>query len=797
MPFKNIFTTACLLSCIQILFAQQPFNMYVSNSIGNDVHTGLTPTNAKKLLKPTILSYPNNVQLKVGCLASDVFNENIFSNKAVQMGSYYLPNTDKSLLATFNGSTTYNSGWQKEVGYNNMYSITIQPEGYIGNGVNGIGQYSFIYVTEVNKLTAVVQPYTSKKPLRFLNNLLQADTMPGSYVEEVTNGPIAKKIYVHTSNSTSPNNNTNYQYQIAVKDWAIYGFAIPNNSYEKLWVYGYGAGVGMLPSGTNAYFNRVIFGPGAGIHHLGVRAGSINNCVFLPASENVTKYAVVFYNTQGNMARNSINNTLFLGIDDPLYTHTSGSNTNFSSLSLNNVIAFADKKGMGVPIVGNNVDSIIVNRMYAYNYGYIYVSSNPRYLGISNSVFLNSVYGIKCMQLSTICKVENTLIQTEHPNLGIGINSGDSTALYVNNSIIHIKCDKVRPNTPAYIINGTGKVANSCKIYRNIFIASTDSTSTIHAAKGMAANSTFSNGDDWDYNVYVLLKGKGITWLIANAQGTGFTTLNSLEEWKTQSGQDAHSIFIDLRNDNRGLNALFIDADNGNFTLAGNQTAQLIKNLSAGMQNPLLCYITRPTQEQAASMVANNNMVQINQCALPCQLQNIGTYYQLTADTLSSKKIIIKWQLPSNTSILKLQLLRADGNNNFVVLKQIPVEDSVFSFIDSNVVAGVPYHYTVALIMQNGNTCSSKKITITIPATNQFTVYPNPNDGKQIYINTANFLGQVNIEIINSLGQKVYTATHQLFYLQPLQLLVNLAKGIYWVKITGNNKNSVQYLMVK
>ena len=797
MLLKKIVLMWLALTSMQIIVAQQA-HVFVSSSIGNENNTGLTPTTAKKLLQPTLIASNIN-PLKVGCLANDVFNENFFSNKSIQLSSYYLPNTNKALLATFNGSTMYNTGWQKEVGYNNIYSITIQPQGYVGNGVNGIGQYSFIYVTEVNKQTALQQPYTSKKPLRFINNVAQADTMQGSYVEEITNGPIAKKIYVHTSNSASPNNNENYQYQIAVKDWAIYGFTIPNNRYEKLWVYGYGAGVGMLSSGTNAYYNRIIFGPGGGIHHLGVRGGSINKCVFLPASENVTEYAVVFYDTQGNYGRNSINNSLFLGIDKPLYTHAgSNSQIKFSSFSLNNVIAFSEKKGGGIAIAGNDVDSILVNRMYASNYGFIYTNSYPAYVGITNSVFLNTVYGIKCFNRSTICKVENTYIQTEHPNRGTGINSGDSTNLFVTNSIIHLQCGKLLANNSAFIINGTGKATNSCKIFRNIFILSADSTNTIPAGKARAANATFNNGDEWDYNVYVLLKGKGICWQMANTQGTNYVTLNTLEAWQTQTGQDAHSIYIDLRNDERGLKALFTDPDNGNFSLTNSTTAQLVKNISAGMLVPLQCYITKPTQEQAAAMVVNDNIVQINQCQLPCQLENISTFYTLAADTLPLKKIGIKWQLPNNAGILKLQLLRAvNNNNNWEVLEQIPVEETSFNYIDSNITAGIQYQYCVSLVMQNGNTCFSKKIALTLPATHFFTLYPNPNNGQHLFINTGKYSGKVNIDIINALGEKVYTATHQLMYLQPLRLLLQLNKGMYWVKISDNNTSSVQKLLVQ
>ena len=86
---------------------------------------------------------------------------------------------------------------------------------------------------------------------------------------------------------------------MTVKDFAINSTYQQNNIFENLWVRGFGAGIGMLPGGDNSYYNKIIFGPGAGIHHLVVRNGIIDHSLFLPGSKNTDEFAVVFYDVEG------------------------------------------------------------------------------------------------------------------------------------------------------------------------------------------------------------------------------------------------------------------------------------------------------------------------------------------------------------------------------------------------------------------------------------------------------------------------------------------------------------------
>jgi hypothetical protein len=78
---------------------------------------------------------------------------------------------------------------------------------------------------------------------------------------------------------------------------------------------------------------------------------------------------------------------------------------------------------------------------------------------------------------------------------------------------------------------------------------------------------------------------------------------NSFEVWKQQSGQDSNSLFFDLRHDRRGLRAIFVDPENGNYELANTREGNEIAALRAGMTTPITCFLQRPSFEQAAFLV--------------------------------------------------------------------------------------------------------------------------------------------------------------------------------------------------
>jgi hypothetical protein len=218
----------------------------------------------------------------VGLRSGDLWNENLIATHPIELTTYSNDAGVKD-FAILNGSKEFNTGWELEPGSAFSYKQPIPYSGFSGYGINGIGSYSYIYVIEIDRELEKTAPFTARRLLKFASELSELESSPGTFHTPVntTENPIP--VYIHTSDGSSPNGHPKYRYEVAVKDWAVNSTYQENNYFENLWVRGFGAGNGMLPGGANSYYNKIIFGPGASIHHLVVRSGTINHSLFLPA----------------------------------------------------------------------------------------------------------------------------------------------------------------------------------------------------------------------------------------------------------------------------------------------------------------------------------------------------------------------------------------------------------------------------------------------------------------------------------------------------------------------------------
>ncbi|MEP6597342.1 MAG: gliding motility-associated C-terminal domain-containing protein [Ginsengibacter sp.] len=605
----------CLLVFLlpYVSVSQLNYNFFISNS-GSDTNSGVS----QRLPKRTIAATKQQIntfgslsgKVSVGLQSGSEFNESLILTYPIQIGTYR-DSLQKNDFALLTGSEAFDSGWDKMTGTSNTYKLDIASSGFTGNGAMGIGFYSFIYVTEIDKELEKTAPFTARKILQFASGMNAVDLIPGSFYEANSNvNPTT--IFVHTSDNNSPNAHSKYRYEVTVKAIAVGSYNIKNNRFENLWLRGYGAGIGAIPSGANAYYNKVIFGPGSGIHHVVLRNGTINHSLFLPGPKNIRNLAAVFYDVEGFNRHNKISNSIFLDIESPIYTHISYG-SNHGCLELDNVIAFADKTQGGNFVSASNTDTLLLNNVYTdgFTYGYNYVST--KYVSIKNSYFKDATTGIVFGEYDNFPVAENIFIKTEGNNT-LGILMKRFTKLELSNSLIHISSKK------GVFIQGSGRVDNHISATGNIFIGDVDSTQSVIAAVTNTNNGKGTSLDRWSNNVYILLKGSKILWSVTNAAtNNGNNTIQTFEEWKKQSGQDQNSLFFDLRNDKRGLQAIFIDPDNGNYQLANTVEGNQIKALHAGMTTPIACFLKKPTYEEAADLIKNDKVLSINSCRYSCQ----------------------------------------------------------------------------------------------------------------------------------------------------------------------------------
>ena len=143
--------------------------------------------------------------------------------------------------------------------------------------------------------------------------------------------------------------------------------------------------------------------------------------------------------------------------------------------------------------------------------------------------------------------------------------------------------------------------------------------------------------------------------------------------------------------------------------------------------------------------------------------------------------------LTADASGYDYQWIDCDNNNN-----PIPGETNQ-SFTPT--VSG-----NYAVIISNGN-CSvtSDCINVTISGINaeslsQLKVYPNPMDN-ELTLDFGKTLNNVQVEIINVIGQTI--SNRKFKNKQVIHLNLNIAKGVYYLKVTENNKGSKIVKIIK
>lgn len=783
-----------------ISFAQDTFDFYVSNT-GKDTYPG----NVKALPKQTIAAtapllincFKTKGSVKFGLKSGDTFNENLITSYPIQLSTYTDDISQQNDFAILNGSKEFNSGWIKDSNSANTFKQDIPYIGFTGYGINGIGSYSYIYVTEIDKALEKTAPFTARKILKFVTPLSGVENTPGSFYSPVNTNENPKHVFIHTSDGSPPDANSKYRYEVTIRDWAVNSTYQPNNIFENLWVRGFGAGIGMLPGGDNSYYNKIIFGPGAGIHHLVVRSGTINHSLFLPGAKNTNDFAVVFYDVEGLGRHCTIKNSMFLDIPSPVYTHTS-LGTNYGAVEINNVVAFADTTDANAFMFTSNNDTVLLNNVYSDGYKAGYNYGTAKYVAITNSYFKDVTFGIGYSANNPVtASVNNTFIKTKGSSYTAGIYMQPNTSLSLTNSIIHVinNYRSYWANAGTFVYQ-TGVAGSRISASGNIFICDIAPVGTLIAANTNAVNGI--GNDTWNNNVYILLKGNKIQWTTSNPSANGGSyIIQNFGEWKRLSGQDKNSLFFDLRNDLRGLKAIFVDPENGNYDLANTPEGYQIAALHAGMTAPLNCFLQKPTYEEAADLIRNNKVLSVNGCRNPCRQNTIRINNTFEVFPTNDRQVKLTWNIAEQQNINHYELQKATGNSVFKKITIVPVSttDSIYSYID-DVQGGIPYQFRLMITDHAGGRCYTAARSIKINNNKVFTIYPNPSTGN-ILVSMNGYIGNVGFTVFNSNGQIIFKK--QIFSLyNPLVLdLTAQQKAVYFIKVETTKGIAVQKFSIQ
>ena len=804
----NLFTNGVFRYLIALLFmhlsslciAQQKFDFYVSNN-GNDSFPGTSNQFPKKTIaatSPALESFSHtNQKIQLGLKGGDIFEEGLITSYPVEINTY-ADNVPDNKFAILNGTKEFGTGWLKEAGKMYTFSQPVPYNGFVGYGIGAIGGFSFICVFEIDRELEKTAPFTARKVLKFLSNQTDIENTPGSFYTPVTNdNPIP--VYIHTSDGGSPNDNKKYRYEITVRDWGVNSTYQPNSRFENLWVRGFGAGNGMLPGGDNSYYNKIIFGPGAGIHHLGVRSGTINHSLFLPGAQNTSAFALIFYDAEGLGRHCYIKNSMFLDIPAPVYAHTSYG-TNYGTVEMDNVVGFADSVLVGSFMTTSNSDTVLLNNIYADGFYSGYNYANAVYAAISNSCFKDVQFGIAFNDAYNAINaiIENVFVKTKATGFASGIIIQNRTTVNLHHSIVHISNTNYNnPNTSTgSFVSGTDATANKIIASGNIFICDVDPSGFLTAAVTNTDDGIATSKDSWDNNVYILLRGKNIQWSVTNPSTNGGNyTIDNFDDWKKQSGQDQHSLFFDLRNDARGLKAIFQNPENGDYNLANTKEGDLVASLHAGMTDAISCFLKRPSYEQAAELIRTGNELSVKTCRNPCTQNSIKVNATFELDSISNRQVELKWNIAEQNNIDRYIVQKKAGNANFKIISSIPsVMDSLYVVTD-NIQPGIDYQYRLVVIAKSGNKCYSDIKTIKSYDSRPFTIFPSPSNGK-IFISMNGYIGRISFIVYNSIGEIVLKKESVSLYAAQALDLSNQPGGVYSIKIVTAGGSFVQNIIL-
>ena len=578
------------------------FDFYVSNQ-GSNTNSGKSSALPKQSIDSVgkLISEfaASNSRATLGLQAGSNFREQFnVRNNNILVSSFGLGKAAKPAQLTGMDVVT---DWRATTGTSNVYETLISHSVEFTNTI-----YNCLLVAEIDTAQEKIFPVSAVRYMRFVSTPELCEATAGSFYMGIINKNPAP-VYIHASEGIPGKNK--FRYEVVKRPYTINGFYYANCTYENLFLRASGNGVGMLAGGDNTVARYITF-QGGGTHHAVVYSGTVEKSLFLPGPKGLPdEIGFVFYRPEGAGNRNSISNAVFLDIKNAIFTHTNGA-SNYHSLSIDSVYAFADTTNIGTMLSGVNADSIFISNNYCQGYKNFWIGL-PKYISVKNSIITKVTEPVLYLgsDRDTPCNatVSNTLITTNsndanqkvppfyQPSTGF-LFAEQGTSLKVTNTIFYGHSTWHTQVTETVFENS---LVNKLQALNNIYICDVNPESLMRVVKANNATGkgTASNLVS-DYNVYIVLRGSFYWTSYPNSpQGNG--NIFSLQEWQAFSGQDQHSILIDLRNNPAGLKAIFTDPEIGNWTLAQTPQADFVRRLNAGMLTPPLYYPLKPTYEDA------------------------------------------------------------------------------------------------------------------------------------------------------------------------------------------------------
>ena len=472
--------------------------------------------------------------------------------------------------------------------------------------------YSYIKVIETTVADADATPLAATKALTRASSKANCIATTGSFFVENTTST-TRTIYVNPNDATIPSSSTLYTYEATdrycVVNWTA-GQA-RQGVMQGIEVYDSAFGYGAISGGPQSMFSGIIASHG-GTHTLKMEAGEIRDFIlYNKGTVSSTANCYISPNANGYSWRWT-NGMAFNCYPSVFYSHSAAGTYDSGEYSYCWVNGERQSNGaliMGDGFVCDSVTDVLVE--WCYVKGYQRNGRAGTYVAPANATLRNCLFrelGIFFSHKLT----QNCIVQTTNQSDPDSVNNRNqimcrlSEDHIVEKCIVHAVNDDVSgyaaglSDYSASIYDIVQLGANTPTARKNIFLVETDlaTSQSIVQETGAAAWAS-------DTNVYIFCVKAGIVSFQSGGGGSKFTVADYLAEF---TGHDAASLFVDLRDDPRGAQAVFMDPANGDYRWAQTNVAKAIKAYcianDVGPDWTLKEWPTMPTVDEARALLA-------------------------------------------------------------------------------------------------------------------------------------------------------------------------------------------------
>ena len=477
------------------------------------------------------------------------------------------------------------------------------------------------FVVEINTTDEITTPMAARHSLAVLTNQgAVASTVGSCFVLPPGTGSgqsgstTQYKAIIHPSGTLA-----NYRYEVTARSWAANwdagGYGGGDGAMSGVSVFNGSHGYGL--DGPQSFVADTLVLSHASLHHAVFGSGSLQRSVFyemgvdnLDNSGGNTAIQFVWYTNDGTGLSFDTRRCVFYAVNGnypaSFLAHTGGNNYARGDLSDCAFVGgrIADGSLRGAAIQYNNVASGTINRVFVQGYADALLL-NVQPIEVENCVF-RQIHEVQVTSNfhDNIFAEESASIPGSYNNYPLALFMAANGASATNN----IAWAHGLPTGVTFDLYSSGisfaPNVTAATIQRNVIILDPDPSSpTAGTYAYFPSGASATAGFSMDYNL-----------VISTAKG-GFATnggAGNTDSWTAYQAAypalDAHSMFVDLSGDPRGLKAVFADPANGDFrwadTEVGAQCEAFCEANNVGPATVTTHWPTVPTVDEAVAAIS-------------------------------------------------------------------------------------------------------------------------------------------------------------------------------------------------